>query len=102
MKMEEQAVCATTCEEPGKRRCKRLKLEEKGVIQFDDESYEVNVLSLSPLGALIDFGDKAGPRAKDKFKLSIRPGGSILLLHFEGEVVRCTNNLVVVRFVPIK
>jgi len=77
-------------------------LEEKGILHFDDHAVEVKVLALSPKGALIDMGNKVRLLANDKFKLSIKPGNSIILLNFEGVVVQCRDNLAGVKFVPVE
>jgi hypothetical protein len=83
-------------DEPGleKRQFKRLILREKGFVCMHDEVYEVIVLSLSPKGALIDFGRKVLFRKNVRFKLSLEPANSIIALHFEGEVVQCCHNFV--------
>lgn len=84
-----------------RRGYKRLILREKGVVSMDDEIYEVTVLSLSPKGGLLDFREKVGFRKNKKFKLSLEPANSILIMHFEGIVVQCRDNLVGVEFVPV-
>ncbi len=84
-----------------KRRCKRLKLKEKCTIQFKNQTIEAKLLELSPKGALIECENGAIFRQKEKLKLSVSPNDSVVLLHFEGEVVYCLENQIGVSFFPI-
>jgi hypothetical protein len=84
-----------------KRRCKRLKLKEKCTIQKDDHTIEVKLLELSPKGALIECENGVRFLKKEKLKLSVSPNNSVVLLHFEGEVVYCHENQIGVSFSPI-
>lgn len=84
-----------------KRRCKRLKLIEKCTVQIDNHTIEVKLLELSPKGALIECENGVRFLKNDKLKLSVRPDNSVVLLHFEGEVVYCHENLAGVSFFPI-
>lgn len=84
-----------------KRRCKRLKLKEKCIVLIDDHTIEVKLLELSPKGALIECENGVRIRKKEKLKLSVSPNNSVILLHFEGEVVYCHENQIGVSFSPI-
>ena len=84
-----------------KRRCKRLKLKEQCTVQIEDHTMEVKLLELSPTGALIECDNGVSLPEKEKLKLSVSPGNSEVLLHFEGEVVYCNENQIGVRFSPI-
>jgi c-di-GMP-binding flagellar brake protein YcgR len=84
-----------------KRRCKRLKLKEQCTVQIEDHTMEVKLLELSPTGALIECENGVRFPEKEKLKLSVNPGNSEVILHFEGEVVYCNDNQVGIRFSPI-
>ena len=84
-----------------KRRCKRLKLIEKCTVQIDNHTIEVKLLELSPKGALIECENGVRFLMNDKLKLSVSPDNSVVLLHFEGKVVYCHENLAGVSFSPI-
>jgi hypothetical protein len=85
-----------------RRHFKRLKFDEKSIAQFDSYTIEVRLLDLSPKGALIDFGNAVGfLRMNDKMILSFRPGNSVSMLQFEGEVVHINDNLARIEFLPI-
>jgi hypothetical protein len=81
---------------------KRFKFEEKSIVQFDIYTIEVKLLDLSPKGALIDFGNAVSfLKMNDKMILSFRPGNSVAILQFEGEVVYIRDNLARIVFLPI-
>jgi len=85
-----------------RRRFKRFKFEAKSIAQFDIYTIEVKLLDLSQKGALIDFGnDVSFLRMNDKMNLSFRPGNSVAILQFEGEVVHISYNLARIEFLPI-
>jgi hypothetical protein len=84
-----------------KRHCRRLKLKENCTIQFDNHTIEVKLLELSPKGALIECENGVRLPENEKLKLSVKPDNSVVLLHFEGEVVYRHENLAGVSFFPI-
>lgn len=83
-----------------RRRFTRLIVRIKSTVQLDDRAMEVKLLDLSPKGALIDFGNAHEPRKNERLKLSVRPGDSAIVLHFEGEIVHSRDNLARLKFLP--
>ena len=84
-----------------KRRFKRLKFEEDGIIQFDEDTLKVKLLDISAKGAMIKFANKVSFHKNDMFNLSFNPVNSFILLNFVCEMVYCCNKLAGVEFVPI-
>lgn len=84
-----------------RRRFKRLKFKMKSIVQLDNRTIEVKLLDISPKGALIDFGNALSLRKNDRLKLSVSPDDSVILLHFEGEIVHSCDNLARLMFLPI-
>jgi len=84
-----------------KRRFKRLKFKEDGIVQLDKDTLKVKLLDISAKGALIKFVNRVSFRKNDKFNLSFNPVNSFILLNFVCEIVYCCNKLAGVEFVPI-
>ena len=84
-----------------KRRFKRLKFKEDGIVQLDKDTLKVKLLDISAKGALIKFVNRVSFRKNDKFNLSFNPVNSFILLNFVCEIVHCCNKLAGVEFVPI-
>jgi hypothetical protein len=84
-----------------KRRFKRLKFMEDGIVQFDKGTLTVKLLDISAKGALLKFVNRVSFRKNDKFKLLFKPVNSFILLTFVCEMVHCCDKLTRVKFVPM-
>lgn len=84
-----------------KRRFKRLKFKEDGLVQHDKDTLKVKLLDISAKGALIKFANRVSFRKNEKFNLSCSLVNSSILLTFVCEIVHCNNKLAGVKFAPI-
>jgi len=84
-----------------KRRFKRLKFKEHGLVQLDKDTLKVKLLDISAKGALIKFANRVSFRNNEKFNLSCSLVNSSILLTFVCEIVHCSNKLAVVKFSSI-
>jgi c-di-GMP-binding flagellar brake protein YcgR len=84
-----------------KRRFKRLKFKENGLVQLDKDTLKVKLLDISARGALIKFVNRVSFRNNEKFNLSFSPVNSSILLTYVCEIVHCCNKLAGVKFSPI-
>lgn len=84
-----------------KRRFKRLKFREDGLVLLDKETLKVKLLDISAKGALIKFVNRVSFRKNEKFNLSCSPVNSSILLTFVCEMVYYCNKQAGVKFAPI-